>query len=131
MQTNAISGATRSAYQGSEGAMLPAQAQDKNVSRSAQRAMFCGSVTMESEAFGVLVTRRPEAITSKLTPYEEARLLDVLCHAKHHLNECQEQETEFPTWVVSSDARDTQPRVTWLAMRKEATGAYRIRLSEG
>lgn len=131
MQTNAISGATRSAYQGSEGAMLPAQAQDKNVSWTAQRAMFCGPVTMESEAFGVLVTRRPEAVVSRLTPYEEARLLDVLCHAKNHVIDCQEQETEFPTWVVSSDARDTQPRVAWLAMRREESGAYRIRLSEG
>lgn len=106
------------------------EASEIEVTQVAQRAMFAGAVALDAEAFGVAVTRRPGATLSNLTAHESSRLIDVLCHAKNSQHLCQEQESEFSVWVVSSDARDARPRALWFTMHKAPDASYHIRLSD-
>lgn len=101
-----------------------------DVSQAAKSVMFAGELAMDCEAFGVTVTRRPGATESNLTPYERARLLDVLCHAQSIQRQAQDGEKEFPIWIVSSDARDARTRAIWLSISKTDRGSYLIRLSD-
>lgn len=129
MPINATDDEVRSAGPAHVGSTA-AQHKSVDVSSVAVVAAFAGHVTMDAEAFGVTVSRRPGACDTDLTGYERGRLLDVLCHAKAVQRQCQEHETEFPVWVVSSDARDARPRVLWMAIRKEPNGGYHIHLSD-
>ena len=102
-----------------------------DVSTVAQAVLLFGTVLMDAEAFGVTVSRRPGANGQNLTPYERSRLLDVLCHAQAIQRTCNaQQEASFPVWIVSSDARDSQPRSQWLVMSLQDNGSYFIRLSD-
>lgn len=121
----------------------PNRLKEVDVSQIAEAASLYGTVLMEAEAFGVTVTRRPGAITASgavqasagigldLSSHERGRLLDVLCHAQAVQGKCSiTQETSFPVWIVSSDARDAQPRAVWLVMSRQASGAFHIKLSD-
>ena len=101
-----------------------------DVSRHAWRLSVCASVHIDPEAFGVMVTRRPDAKVTSLTAYEESRLLDVLVHMKEALPRCNENGCEFQVWVISSDARDAKPRVQWVTLEKGAQGSYELCLSD-
>ena len=127
MPVNATENEVRSAGPAHVGSTA-AQLKSVEVSGVANDAAFAGHVTMDAEAFGVSVSRRTGACDTNLIGNERGRLLDVLCHAKAVQRQCQEGETEFPVWIVSSDARDARPRVLWMAMRKESDGGYHIRL---
>lgn len=117
--------------------------QEVDVSQVAAAAALYGTVLMDAEAFGVTVTRRPGATGPQLaarprtgdrmalSPHERGRLLDVLCHAQAVQGKCSiTQETSFPVWIVSSDARDAQPRAVWLVMTRRPSGAFHIKLSD-
>lgn len=102
-----------------------------DVSTAAVAVLLFGKVLMDAEAFGVTVSRRPGAEGTNLTSYERGRLLDVLCHAQAFQRTCStQQEANFPVWIVSSDARDAQPRAQWLVMSMQEDGSYLIRLSD-
>lgn len=103
---------------------------DHDVSIAAQRFLISAPVFMDAEAFGVTVSRRPQATPAMLTNYEMARLLDVLSHAQVKVHESPEGESEFPMWLVSSDCRDAQPRVVWLIISRHDGTGYRISLSD-
>lgn len=99
-----------------------------DVSNYAQSALMFGDVSMESEAFGVAVTRREDATVDNLDALERARLLDVLLHAQKVQMDCIEGQRTFNLWAISSDARDMQPRNLYLTMRR-LSGRFVIRLS--
>lgn len=103
-----------------------------DVSLLAQAVLLFGNVRMDAEAFGVTVSRRQGAATSALTPNERDRLLDVLCHAHAVRGQCKtlRHAVTFPVWVVSSDASDPKPRVTWLVLTRDERGGYVIGLSD-
>lgn len=102
-----------------------------DVSRHARRLSVTASVFMDTEVFGVLVTRRPDAKLTSLSSYEESRLLDVLVHMKEALPRCEEGGCEFQIWAISSDARDAKARVQWVAMERNAgDGSYRLSMSD-
>lgn len=94
--------------------------------------LFGGGVRMDAEAFGVTVSRRDGATQASLSPHERGRLLDVLCHAHAVHGQCNELQpaVTFPVWIVSSDARDSKPRATWLALTRDDRGGYVIGLSD-
>lgn len=132
MQFNAPDHQVRPACQAHGGQPVSAATQNIDVSQAAAAITWTSSVTMEPEAYGVTVSRRPGAEQGRLTGYERARLLDVLCHAKAELSQCQEPgaEKEFAIWLVSSDSRDACARVNLLAVRRDHAGGYHIRLSD-
>jgi len=103
-----------------------------DVSRHARRLCLGIHLTMDSEAFGVLVTRRPDAKASSLTPYEESRLLDVLVHMKEAMSRIEEgqDECEFSVWAISSDARDSRARAVWMTMVRNEDRSYGLLLSD-
>ncbi|GEM_PF-2220045 len=101
-----------------------------DVSAYAASALMFGDVRMDAEAFGVTVTRRVDASLDNLSPYERARLLDVLWHAQRKQLACLEGEQAFPVWTISSDARDAQPRNIWLIISRTPQGSYLIGLSD-
>ncbi len=132
MQFNALDQQVRPACQAHGDQSVSAFAHKVDVSQVAMAIVLSGSITMDPEAFGVAVSRRPGAEQGQLTGYERSRLLDVLCHAKAVMSHCQElgAEKEFVQWLVSSDARDSSARAHLLAVRREAAGGYHIRLSD-
>ena len=89
-----------------------------DVSTVAKQIHFGGPITMDAEAFGVLVTRREGAQAGNLLTHEHSRLLDVLVSAKEWLGQCDEEERQFNIWTISSDARDARARNVWLEMGK-------------
>jgi hypothetical protein len=101
-----------------------------DVSAYANSALMLGEVHVTTEAFGVTVTRRADAGVANLTGYERARLLDVMSHARRKQLECGNDEQAFPIWLISSDARDVQPRNIWLTIRRTPLGHYLIDLSD-
>ena len=78
MPINATDDEVRSAGPAHVGSTA-AQHKSVDVSSVAVVAAFAGHVTMDAEAFGVTVSRRPGACDTNLTGYERGRLLDVLC----------------------------------------------------
>lgn len=101
-----------------------------DVSRHARRLIVTASVLMEAEAFGVLVTRRPDANVTSLSSYESSRLLDVLVHMKEALPRCEDSGCDFQIWTISSDARDAKARCHWVSLEKGADGRYRLSMSD-
>lgn len=103
-----------------------------DVSRHARRLCLGVRVAMDAEAFGVMVTRRPDAKASSLTPYEESRLLDVLVHMKGAMSRIEEGqgECEFSVWAISSDARDSRARAVWMTMVRNEDLSFGLRLSD-
>lgn len=101
-----------------------------DVSRHAARLNIASRVHMDSEVFGVLVTRRPHATAGSLSSYEESRLLDVLVHMREELHRAQEGECEFAIWAISSDARDVKARAVWVTLRKTSEGGYGLAMSD-
>jgi hypothetical protein len=104
-------------------------ASDVDVSHVSRMVHFWSPVVLDSETFGVLVTRRSCATGTNLVPQECARLLDLLVAAKEFMGQCEEEPRQFELWVISSDSRDAKPRNVWLELKKQA-GAYRISLTD-
>jgi hypothetical protein len=100
-----------------------------DVSTHAKRMHFALPVRMEMEAIGVLVTRRPMAREDNLTPYESARLLDVIAHASEFCGHCDDEPKQFNVWVVQSDSRDGKARNIWLQL-EILSGSYLIRMTD-
>lgn len=64
-----------------------------------------------------------------LTPYESARLLDVIAHATEFRGQCEDEPRQFNVWVLQSDARDGKARNLWLQLEIVA-GSYLIRMTD-
>ena len=101
-----------------------------DVSRQARRLSGPARVFMDAEAFGVLVTRRPDANATSLSSYEDSRLLDVLVHMKDVLPRCEDSGCEFQIWAISSDARDAKARCHWVSLEKGNDGSYRLSMTD-
>ena len=97
---------------------VPAQPHLIDVSAYAHSSLMFGDVALDAEAFGVAVTRRPDASIDNLNVDERGRLLDLLWHAQKVQMECIEGQRTFSLWTISSDARDMQPRNLYLTMRR-------------
>jgi hypothetical protein len=115
----------------SEAANQPelAQVEFVDVSAVGARMHFALPIRLEQEAFGVLVTRRQDATQHNLTPYESARLIDVIVHATEFRGQCHDEPRQFNIWVVQSDAKDGRPRNLWLQL-EIIDGCYMVRLTD-
>jgi len=107
----------------------PTQDQAVDVSHVARHIQFWNPVSLDEEAFGVMVTRRVGANALNLLPHESARLLDLLLAAKEFLGQCETEPKQFIVIAISSDSRDQRPRTIWLEMSMVA-GTYRITLTD-
>ena len=90
---------------------------------------FAQPMRIENETFGVLVTRRPMATQGNLTPYESARLLDIVVHATEFRGQCDEEPRQFSHWAVQSDSLDGKARHQWLQL-EVVDGGYLISLTD-
>lgn len=87
-----------------------------DVSAVAAAILISRPFHIEVETFGVIVTRRPIQDVKSLTPYERARLLDLLVNAKESITNCGDEPVQFDHWLISSDCRDNKPRNHWVEM---------------
>lgn len=80
------------------------------VTAEAHKLHWCAQVFLTEEVFESCVTARPHASSDDLTPYERARLLDLLVHAMPWVESAKTLPSQFKHWFINSDARTPAPR---------------------